>query len=434
MNNVRDFGAVGDGKNKDTASIQKAIDEGGMVFFPPGIYLSGTLYLKSNGGLELAPGAVLLASPDRADYNTDDFCEQNAVFTSENVSGAHFIVAVEQQNIVIRGGGRIDGNRKAFYNISEHSLEVWDEESWRYLATHWRPGQMVFFCECENVTLDGVEMFNPPYWSCFLHGCEHVTIRGLRNWNDYGTHNGDGLDIDCCRFVTISDCIICSGDDCITLRGDERRLKHKKACEYITVSNCILSTKRCNAFRIGVGNGIVRNCAVSNIIIHDTRTGIQINSRYGRNSEGVTIENIRFSGIQFHGNRPLAIESDVNGIHDDPVKKIRNISFCDFHGDAKWSCLLESNHRGDIQGISFRNVEFCYHGGEDIEEGEEIRYAEFAAKNSPAAFHATNVEELSFHDVRIQWETRCPQWKYGVLAINSEVSENNCDFGKICKM
>ena len=113
MNNVRDFGAKGDGTTLDTEAIQKAIDAGGMVYFPPGIYLSGTLYLKSDGGLDLSPGAHLLASPDRKDYNADDFCEQNRVFASEQVSGAHFIVAVEQHNITIRGGGRIDGNRRA---------------------------------------------------------------------------------------------------------------------------------------------------------------------------------------------------------------------------------------------------------------------------------------------------------------------------------
>ena len=74
--NILEFGAKGDGVTLDTAAIQKAIDAGGMVNFPPGNYLTGTLYLKSYGGLHLEQGAILMASSDPADYNADDFCEQ----------------------------------------------------------------------------------------------------------------------------------------------------------------------------------------------------------------------------------------------------------------------------------------------------------------------------------------------------------------------
>lgn len=111
MRNIRDYGAVGDGAALDTRAIQNAIDDGGMVYIPDGIYRTGTLYLKSDGGLHLAPGAVLLASHDREDYNADDFCPQNDVFTSEHVTGAHLITAIEQENITIEGHGKIEGRR-----------------------------------------------------------------------------------------------------------------------------------------------------------------------------------------------------------------------------------------------------------------------------------------------------------------------------------
>ena len=94
-NDVKEFGAVGDGVTKDTQAIQAALDAGGLVFFPPGTYLSGTLHLRSGGGLLLSPGATLLASPDPEDYNKDDFCPQNRVFQTEIVSGRHLIAAVE---------------------------------------------------------------------------------------------------------------------------------------------------------------------------------------------------------------------------------------------------------------------------------------------------------------------------------------------------
>ena len=64
MQNVRDFGATGDGKTSDTQAIQRAIDAGGEVVFPPGIYKSGTIYLRSHTGLRLEPGAVLLSGGD----------------------------------------------------------------------------------------------------------------------------------------------------------------------------------------------------------------------------------------------------------------------------------------------------------------------------------------------------------------------------------
>src|SRR5574344_1109100 len=106
MNDVRSFGAVGDGLHNDTAAIQRAIDAGGTVHFPPGTYVTGTLYLKSNGGLHLAAGAVIRASHDHKDYNKDDFCPQNGIFVAEEVTGAHLITAVGQENVSITGEGR----------------------------------------------------------------------------------------------------------------------------------------------------------------------------------------------------------------------------------------------------------------------------------------------------------------------------------------
>ena len=71
---VRDFGAKGDGAAKDTAALQKAIDaagqQGGTVLVPPGKYLSGTIHLRSNVTLHLAPGSVILASPDEARFRS----------------------------------------------------------------------------------------------------------------------------------------------------------------------------------------------------------------------------------------------------------------------------------------------------------------------------------------------------------------------------
>ena len=298
MNNVRDFGAVGDGITKDTAAIQKAIDAGGIVHFPPGTYLAGTLYLKSNGGLELEPGATLLASPDPQDYNAADFCPQNWFSVNEIASGGHFIVCLEQHDVVIRGGGTIDGNHKAFLNELEPN-GLWYKRTWR-------PSQMLYFCESQNIWIDDVNLRNSPYWTCFLHGCEFATISNVHIHGDVHVANQDGIDIDCCRFVTVTNCVIDSSDDCITLRGDDARLSAPKPCEMVAVSNCVLKSGYANALRIGVGSGVVRNCTFSNIVITETRTAVCVISKYGPKSiKGVTISDVSFSNLQLDVERFL---------------------------------------------------------------------------------------------------------------------------------
>src|SRR5512146_15582 len=72
-NSVRDFGAKGDGATLDAGAIQAAIDActvmgGGIVFFPPGNYLTGTINLKDNVTLHVGPGAWLLGSTSLKDY------------------------------------------------------------------------------------------------------------------------------------------------------------------------------------------------------------------------------------------------------------------------------------------------------------------------------------------------------------------------------
>ena len=74
---VRDHGARGDGKANDTAAIQAAIDAapGGVVVFPPGEYVSGTLRLRDHLTLRLSAGATLIASPDDTAFDPHEKLE-----------------------------------------------------------------------------------------------------------------------------------------------------------------------------------------------------------------------------------------------------------------------------------------------------------------------------------------------------------------------
>ena len=437
MINVRDYGAAGDGITKDTAAIQRAIDAGGMVTFPPGTYLSGTLYLRSGGGLYLESGAVLLASPDLKDYNRADFCPQNRASKTENTSGGHLIVAVEQKNVVIAGEGRIDGNRKAFYGSDEepdcgrHSEKFF---SWQELRKIRRPGQMLYFCECSDVSIRDVQLFNAPYWTCFCHGCEDVRIRGLRILNDQRGWNTDGIDIDCCRRVTISDCVIDSGDDCITLRAWEEPLKNPRPCENVAVSNCVLHTN-CNGFRIGVGSGLIRNVAVSDIVFCNCRTAVALNSNYGTDpAAGVQIEDVIFSGLRMDAEMPFAVMSQVRGAAAEPAAKvIRNISFCHVRGTFSRASLISGCGGRGIENITFQDVELrCAGSALPHNPDPAGPYGEWSTEQPEGVFYISNAGEIGFDRVRISRKEEFPEWKYGVIEYHTgPVNMRDCELGPV---
>lgn len=435
---ARDYGLVSDPERVQTALIQRAIDDcwqsgGGIVYFDPGLYRTGTIYLRSNTCLHLPPACTLKGSDDIGDYNAGDAWPQNMIVPSEYVYGQHLIVGVEVENCGICGGGTIDGNGLHFGYRAEPDFV--------------RPGQMVYLCECSGVTLDDLRLYNSTYWSCFVHGCEDVIISRLRIKNNAHISNGDGIDIDTSRRVIVSDCIISTEDDCITFRCDNgffSKLKDtSRILEDVTVTNCQLHTL-CNAFRIGVGNGKIRNCQVSNIVIRDSSKGVCMESRYTFNDDerpGVSIENLSFDNIYMESVCPVFLASYCNGITDDPAPPIRNIRFSNLTIAGAQGIIVQGNHGSVVENISFNHVVFDCAGSEQqrskearsiarytyVQIGDEqVRvldqygYREWDYVTPPTAFFAANIKNLRLNDVTVSIDKMRPL-DVGVILHNTPV-------------
>ena len=184
---VRAFGAKGDGRTKDTAAVQRALDAcagtGGRVVVPPGTYLIGSIFLGDATELHLEKGATLLGSPDLADYNAPDAYPQNFGSVNEGWSAKHLVLAIEKKGVSITGRGVIDGNGRAFFG----DKPLWrGKVAWRdgaINARDWkhqgRPGQEIVFIECRDVSVRDVTLRDMTCWSCFFHGCENVVVGGL---------------------------------------------------------------------------------------------------------------------------------------------------------------------------------------------------------------------------------------------------------------
>jgi polygalacturonase len=421
--NVKDFGAVGDGKTKDTAAIQQTIDKcsqqgGGQVLFPAGCYVSGTLWLKDNVELHLQHAAELKASSDITDYNEDDAFEQNRAFSRERVTGAHFIIVHECCNVALTGNGVINGSGSSFFD------DVPPVNGKNMAIKTARPGQMIYFCECHTVKVEGLSLLDAPYWTLFIHGCTNVMVRGLNIENPRERPNGDGIDIDCCRNVIISDCSIFSGDDCITLRASNSRLKDKsKACENVVVTNCILSTN-CNAIRVGVGDGKIKNSTFSNIIVTNTRTGINLISKYSDlQNSGATIQNIRFSNFIMDSIMPFCIASGMGC-----TAVIENIYFSDIKATAARNSYLLGRDTAKLKNINFNNVEIEVTAGAQYMSAEDIDPTENCARRKRfgnMAFYCYKCEGLKFSNSQIKWKELDAPWKH--CFVLNDVSDASID-------
>jgi len=401
--NVKDFGARGDSVNYETQLIQTVIDKaasegGGTVVVPPGIYKITCLELKDNVNLHLAPGSKLIASPDYQDYPVKISRYESR---TNGLYAKYFVIyAQDAKNISITGNGIIDGNGKDHFQVGK--------------PQNHRPN-LVRLVHCTNVTIKDVKMRWPANWTCHLLGCKKVLVDGLDILTTYHEPgNRDGLDIDCCQDVTITNCRIISGDDAVVLKTTGNA-----ACENIIINNCNLSSPTAAGIKIGTEtNGDFRNITITNCIIHNLHryAGISFMAVDGGVMENISVNNIVMNDVIIPifirlGNRARPYK------RNDYVKRIssiRNISFSDIIVDgAKHPCNISGLNIRKIENLSFRNMNISYSNYKDEQFYpindvimNEFGYPELSPNISnklPAsAFYFKNVKNVYMQNISIQ--------------------------------
>ena len=400
---VRNYGAVGDGKTLNTAAIQKAIDDcasknGGTVLLEDGTYMTGSIILRSNVNLHIEQNAVLLGSPNCGDYPEKQNLKHVISENLPRTRNASMIFAEECENISITGMGKIDCNGTRFVREKQGEWTGWRFE--RIDAP--TPPRVVFFAGCRNIKIEDITMLNQPSgWSYWIHDCDYVVFDKCKILAEVRYPNNDGIHINSSRNVTVSNCDIVTGDDCIVVRANNRSLAENKVCEKVTVTNCNL-TSYSGGIRIGwISDGVIKNCTFSNLVMTDTVIGISIvlpdfSKVPDRGREDTLIENLLFNNIvmdKIYG-RPIKIY--IGQTDGTRCEAIRNIYFSKVVASGLEFPYLCGRKDNKIRNIYFNDCRFECLSDEELPNFRQHGAADWDRSHGVPIFD--NIENIVFNN------------------------------------
>lgn len=412
--NVLDYGARRDTTVLSTRAIQKAIDAcaasgGGTVLVPAGNYLCATVLLKSHVRLHLDAGATIYASQRASDYK--NLARETGA--ADNAEAEMLIGALNAEDIALTGQGTLNCRARRTGYRREPQTAVTDSVTGREIANAIRYGAdyrskfrkvppcpgAVNFTNCKNIHISDIQVIESSFWSVHLQWCERVTVQNIYIMSD--RHNGvnaDGLDIDGCSNVMISNCRIDTGDDALCLKTT-RQGGQTRPCRYVTISNCILTSSSA-ALKIGTeSHADFEYITVSNCAINEANRGLNIILRDGGN-----VRHVLFTNLVIH--------------------TVRKETFWWGNGDPVWFTIQKRGQvtSGTIEDVLLANITACGQSGIRMEgfsnRLQNIRLtnvhltmeAENAVdKRSRNGFLFDGVNRLSLTDCRVQWDTAHPE-------------------------
>ena len=434
--NVRSFGAVGDGKSLDSPAINTAIESafangGGKIIVPAGIYLCGSIHLKSNIELHLLPGAIIKAAP--ASMKVYDESESFGGFP-EYQDGGHtyfhnsLIWAEGQDNISITGRGMIDGE-----GLTKKDTENAGNVQGGSIGTG---DKAIALKLCTNVLIRDITIFRGGHFAIIITGCEKGTIDNVTI-----DTNRDGIDIDCCKYLTVTNTKVNTpNDDGIVLKSSYA-LKKPVPCENILINNCIVTGYKLGTFldgtyipekvnwvcgRIKLGtesNGGYRNIAISNCTMMYS-SGLAFEEVDQGRMENIAVSNITMNHVHHY---PIYITTGCRNRGPKEVTSpsyggdimISNVIADD--ADSLAGIIVTGMKEEPLRNIRLHNIQIRYRGGgtsdlskkEYREQGTNYPEPRWAGPTPAYGLYARHVDGLTVRGLYL--ETIRPDYRHVVI-------------------
>lgn len=420
--NVKDFGAKGDGKTLDSPAINAAItkaeeDGGGKIVVPAGKYLCGSIRMKSNIELNLEAGAVIIAAP----ASMKAYDKSEPFDFPEYQDGGHtyfhnsLIWADGEENVSITGRGMIDGE-----GLTKKDTETAGQVHGGSIGTG---DKAIALKLCKNILIRDVTIYRGGHFAIIVTGCERGTIDNVTI-----DTNRDGIDIDCCKHLSVSNTKVNTpSDDAIVLKASYA-LKKAVTCENILINNCTVTGFKCGAFldgtyipekvnwvcgRIKLGtesNGGYKDIAITNCTCIYS-SGLAFEEVDQGVMENIVVSNIAMNHVHHY---PIYITTGCRNRGPKEVTEpsrgqnimISNIQALDC--DSLCGIIITGMKDAPLKNISLSNIYIEYRGGGTKEQAErtfpelEKKYPEpgkFLGATPSYGLYARHVDGLTLRNI-----------------------------------
>lgn len=470
---IADFGAVGDGHTLNTQAFADAIASlsaqgGGRVIVPEGVWYTGPIELRDNIDLHLEQNAIIVFSDDKTLYPlVKTIFEGLDTWRCQSPLSAHGV-----KNVAVTGRGVIDGNGDAWRAVKQDKLtagrwkskvrsggvlsddgKTWyPSESYKFGATSgadqnvstWAKTRedfermhdflrpvMVAIHNCENVLLEGVTFQNSPCWNIHPALCTNLIVNDITVRCPEYAQNGDGIDIESCKNVVLTNSSFDVGDDGICIKSGKDKAGRDRGipCENVLVDNCIVFHGH-GGFVVGSEmSGGVKNVKVTNCIFSGTDVGLRFKSTRGRGGvvENIWIEDIAMNNIMqepllfdlFYGGKS-ASEAHAEGVDAEPTDLASRPvdettpAFRDIHIRNVWcrgarrAMYFNGLPEMNVERVTVENTHIQAKTGAQINESTDVvlRNVTIIPESGPALM-INNVRNLTAGDLACPADMEC---------------------------
>ncbi|XP_077233147.1 putative polygalacturonase [Tasmannia lanceolata] len=358
---LTDFGGIGDGVTSNTKAFQRAIDYlsqfgsygGGLLYVPPGKWLTGSFNLTSYFTLYLHKDAVIMGSQDMNDWPLIDPLPSYGRGRDE--PGGRYsslIMGSNLTDVVITGdNGTIDGQGAMWW------------QKFRNKELNYTRGYLIEIMFSDQILISNLTLVNSPNWNVHPVYSSNVIVKGITILAPVKSPNTDGINPDSCTNVRIEDCYIVSGDDCIAIKSgwDEYGIAFGMPTRHVIIRRltCISPSSAVIALGSEMSGGI-QDVRAEDITAINSESGVRIKTSIGR---GGFVKDIYAKGFKMYTMKYVFWMTGNYGDHPDAnwdpkaIPVIDRISYSDMTAEnVTMAGRLLGIQTAPFTGICISNV------------------------------------------------------------------------------